>query len=153
MWENGATYLKATANGTVDPAKAFYDATADWGVDAKISGSGNMGSAGYTADLDGDGDLDFVTNLWSNTTTFKVYRNDSNLRQANWLKVELIGAVSPAQGTGARVEVELNNATAARPAGQGSWTVRFCFGPGSAGLESTDLGDVPPLVPQKPLFS
>jgi formylglycine-generating enzyme required for sulfatase activity len=115
MWENGATYLKATANGTVDPAKAFYDATTDWGVTAKISGSGNMGSAGYTADLDGDGDLDFVTNLWSNTTTFKVYRNDSNLRQANWLKVELLGAVSPAQGTGARVEVELKDATAKKP--------------------------------------
>jgi hypothetical protein len=74
-----------------------------------------MGSAGYIADLDGDGDLDFVTNLWSNTTSFKIYRNDSNLRQANWLKVELIGAVSPAQGTGARVEVELKDATAKKP--------------------------------------
>jgi formylglycine-generating enzyme required for sulfatase activity len=115
MWENGATYLKATANGTVDPAKAFYDSTTDWGVTAKIAGSGNMGSAGYAADLDGDGDLDFVTNLWSNTTTYKIYRNDSNLRQANWLKVELIGAVSPAQGTGARVEVELKDATAKKP--------------------------------------
>ena len=83
MWENGATYLKATSNGTVDPAKAFYDSTTAWGVDAKIAGSGNMGSAGYAADLDADGDLDFVTNLWSTNRTYKVYRNDANLRQAN----------------------------------------------------------------------
>jgi len=116
MWENGATYLKATANGTLDPAKAFFDSTTAWGIDAKISGSGNMGSAGYAADLDADGDLDYIANLWSSIRTYKVYRNDSNLKSANWLKVELIGAVSPAQGTGARVEVELNNATAARPA-------------------------------------
>ncbi|NDH66273.1 MAG: hypothetical protein EBY26_07915, partial [Microbacteriaceae bacterium] len=116
MWENGATYLKATANGTLDPAKAFFDSTTAWGIDAKISGSGNMGSAGYAADLDADGDLDYIANLWSSSRTYKVYRNDSNLKSANWLKVELIGAVSPAQGTGARVEVELNNATAARPA-------------------------------------
>jgi formylglycine-generating enzyme required for sulfatase activity len=116
MWENGATYLKAAGNGTVDPAKAFFDSTTAWGIDAKISGFGNMGSSGYAADLDGDGDLDYIANLWSSNRTYKVYRNDSNLRQANWLKVELVGAVSPAQGTGARVEVELNNATAARPA-------------------------------------
>ena len=116
MWENGATYLKATANGTLDPAKAFFDSTTAWGIDAKISGSGNMGSAGYAADLDADGDLDYIANLWSSSRTYKVYRNDSNLKSANWLKVELIGAVSPAQGTGARVEVELNNAIAARPA-------------------------------------
>jgi alpha-tubulin suppressor-like RCC1 family protein len=116
MWENGATYLKATGNGTLNPAKAFFDSTTAWGIDARISGSGNMGSAGYAADLDADGDLDYIANLWSSSRTYKVYRNDSNLRSANWLKVELIGAVSPAQGTGARVEVELNNATAPRPA-------------------------------------
>jgi formylglycine-generating enzyme required for sulfatase activity len=116
MWENGATYLKSVGNGTLDPAKAFFDSTTAWGIDAKISGSGNMGSAGYAADLDADGDLDYIANLWSSNRTYKVYRNDSNLRSANWLKVELIGAVSPAQGTGARVEVELSNATITRPA-------------------------------------
>jgi formylglycine-generating enzyme required for sulfatase activity len=116
MWENGATYLKSVGNGTLNPAKAFFDSTTAWGIDAKISGSGNMGSAGYAADLDADGDLDYIANLWSSSRTYKVYRNDSNLRSANWLKVELIGAVSPAQGTGARVEVELSNATITRPA-------------------------------------
>jgi formylglycine-generating enzyme required for sulfatase activity len=116
MWENGATYLKSVGNGTLNPANAFFDSTTAWGIDARISGSGNMGSAGYAADLDADGDLDYIANLWSSSRTYKVYRNDSNLRSANWLKVELIGAVSPAQGTGARVEVELSNATITRPA-------------------------------------
>ncbi|MCX6964698.1 MAG: putative Ig domain-containing protein [Verrucomicrobia bacterium] len=119
MWENGATYLKATSNGTVDPAKAFFDSTTDWGIDAKIPGGGNLGSDGYTADLDGDGDLDFVVwanNGWGAGKYFKVYRNDSDLKQSNWLKVELVGAISPAQGTGARVEVELKDTKTNKPA-------------------------------------
>jgi len=119
MWENGMTYLKATAgNGTIDPAKAFFDSTTTWGIDAKIPGGGNLGSDGYTADLDADGDLDFVVwanNGWGAGKYFKVYRNDSNLKKANWLKVELVGAISPAQGTGARVELELKDVKSNRP--------------------------------------
>jgi formylglycine-generating enzyme required for sulfatase activity len=118
MWENGATYLKATSgNGTFDPTKAFFDSTTNWGITANFPGNGNPFSSnhqsvGYAADLDGDGDLDYVyycLNNFGPQRLFKVYRNDSDLNQAKWLKVELVGSISPAQGTGARVEVELKN--------------------------------------------
>jgi formylglycine-generating enzyme required for sulfatase activity len=124
MWENGATYLKATTgNGTFDTTKAFFDSTTNWGMTANFPGNGspfssNNYSNGYAADLDGDGDLDYVYYCWNNfgpQRLFKVFRNDSDLKPANWLKVELVGSISPAQGTGARVEVELKDALANKP--------------------------------------
>lgn len=87
---------------------SFQDSTSAWGVTASIPGSGNLGSGGYAADLDGDGDQDFVVqgwNGWGPEKYFRIYRNDANVRGSKWLKVELVGLVSPAQGRGARVEV------------------------------------------------
>jgi uncharacterized repeat protein (TIGR02543 family) len=93
---------------------AFSDATAEWGVTSQIPGSGNLGSSGYAADLDGDGDQDFVVqggNGWGSESYYAVYRNNADQKGANCLKVELEGTSLHAKGFGARVEVRANGKT------------------------------------------
>jgi hypothetical protein len=97
MWSN-------TGSGT------FQDVTDAWGITPKIA-NGNLGNSGYVADLDGDGDQDFVSvlsNGWGSEHYYNVYRNNAAERGNGWLKVRLKGVSSPAQGLGARVEVQAN---------------------------------------------
>ncbi len=97
MWSN-------TGSGT------FQDMTDSWGITPKIS-SGNLFNGGYVADLDGDGDQDFVSvlgNGWGSEHYYNVYRNNAVEKGNGWLKVRLRGVASPAQGVGARVEVQAN---------------------------------------------
>jgi uncharacterized repeat protein (TIGR02543 family) len=93
---------------------AFSDATAEWGITSQIPGSGNLGSSGYAADLDDDGDQDFVVqggNGWGSESYYAVYRNNADQKGSKCLKIELEGASSHAKGFGARVEVRANGKT------------------------------------------
>jgi len=110
IWENKQTYMLASGNSSVDPTVAFNNSTSAWGLSHALPGNGLHHSAGYAADLDEDGDLDLV--LWAKNANsadhrYMVYRNDANLRNPSWLKVELMGAMAPTQGTGALVDVEI----------------------------------------------
>ncbi len=88
-----------------DGALAFSDVTATWGVTARIPGWGNLGMNGYHADLDGDGDFDFVVDMWGSGRVFSIYRNNAVQSGANWLGIKLIASSSAPNGLGARVEV------------------------------------------------
>jgi uncharacterized repeat protein (TIGR02543 family) len=93
---------------------AFIDATAEWGITSQIPGSGNLGSSGYAADLDGDGDQDFVVqagNAWGSESYYAIYRNNAESKGSKSLKIELEGTSSHAKGFGARVEVRANGKT------------------------------------------
>ena len=87
----------------------FVDATTAWGVSARIPSNGNLGSSGYHADLDGDGDLDFVTQLWGAGDVYAVYRNNAVENSSTWLRVRLNGRKSPQAGIGARIEVTVGD--------------------------------------------
>jgi hypothetical protein len=96
-----------------DGNRRFSDVTGDWGLQDRIE-SGNLGMGGYFADLDGDGDLDFVVELsngWGDERIFSVYRNDAVDTGSTWLKVKLKSSASPSFGLGARVEVTANGKT------------------------------------------
>ena len=89
----------------------FNDVTSAWGITARIPGSGNHGMGGYHADLDGDGDLDFVVDIangWGSEQVFSIYRNEAVQNGANWLGVKLVAEDSAPHGIGARVEVTAN---------------------------------------------
>ncbi len=80
----------------------FDDVTADWGLEIPSFSNGAV-----YADLDNDGDLDYVVNN-INDSAF-VYRN--NLRilnpdKSNYIRVRLIGSERNRNGIGARVEAE-----------------------------------------------
>jgi autotransporter-associated beta strand protein len=95
-------------------SRTFTDATVEWGITSKIPGSGNLGSSGYAADLDNDGDQDFVVqggNGWGSENYYAVYLNNANLKGSKCLKIELEGSSSHAKGFGARVEVRANGKT------------------------------------------
>jgi hypothetical protein len=90
---------------------AFSDVTSSWGITARIPGSGNHGMGGYHADLDEDGDLDFVVDMsngWGSEKIYAVYRNNAVQNGANWLGVRLVSGDSAPNGIGARVEVTVN---------------------------------------------
>ena len=58
---------------------AFSDVTTAWGINVSI-GSGNLGMGGYHADLDGDGDIDFVVDLgngWGTERIFRIFKNNA----------------------------------------------------------------------------
>jgi hypothetical protein len=82
----------------------FSDVTKQWGLDAPSFSNG----AAF-ADLDNDGDLDYVVNN-INETAF-VYRNTLNDTKAensqhnNWLRLKLEGDKNNRQGIGAKVTV------------------------------------------------
>ena len=87
---------------------AFSDTTSSWGITARIPGSGNHGMGGYHADLDEDGDLDFVVDMsngWGSEKIYAVYRNNAVQNGANWLGIHLVASESAPNGIGARVEV------------------------------------------------
>ncbi|MFM8364320.1 MAG: putative Ig domain-containing protein [Verrucomicrobiota bacterium] len=110
IWENKRTYMLASGNKTVAPTAAFQNSTAAWGLDVAMAGAGLHHAGGYSADLDNDGDPDLVFwagNANSNDSRYAVYRNETNLRNPTWLKVELLGVRSQAQGDGALVDVEI----------------------------------------------
>ena len=94
---------------------SFNDVTVEWGIiTSQIAGSGNLGSNGYAADLDDDGDQDFVvqaSNGWGSETYYAVYRNNADQKRSKCLKIELEGTSSHAKGFGARVEVRANGKT------------------------------------------
>ena len=94
---------------------SFNDVTVEWGIiTSQIAGSGNLGSNGYAADLDDDGDQDFVVqggNGWGSETYYSVYRNNADQKGSKCLKIELEGTSSHAKGFGARVEVRANGKT------------------------------------------
>jgi hypothetical protein len=97
-----------------DGNMTFSDATAAWGITARIPGSGNLGMGGYHADLDGDGDLDFVVDMsngWGSEQIYRIYRNEAVEQGANWLGVKLVSSESAPNGIGARVEVTANGKT------------------------------------------
>ena len=89
----------------------FDDVTSVWGITARIPGWGNHGMSGYHADLDGDGDFDFVvdiTNGWGSEKVYAIYRNNAVQNGANWLGIKLASSISAPNGIGARVEVTAN---------------------------------------------
>ncbi|MBY0496633.1 MAG: ASPIC/UnbV domain-containing protein [Cyanobacteria bacterium] len=61
--------------------------------------------AGALFDLDGDGDLDLVTSDF-NAAPQVLISNLAQVRQINWLQVQLIGTSSNRDGLGALVKVE-----------------------------------------------
>lgn len=94
-----------------DGELTFTDVTSAWGVTARIPGSGNLGMGGYHADLDGDGDIDFVVDMangWGSEQVFAIYRNNAVENGANWLGVHLVASESAPNGIGARVEVTVD---------------------------------------------
>jgi formylglycine-generating enzyme required for sulfatase activity len=72
-----------------------------------------MVSTGFSADLDGDRDPDFLFaassaegSLESDPASFAVFRNNSESRGARWINAQLIGVFSPSRGTGAKVVLQ-----------------------------------------------
>lgn len=89
---------------------AFSDATTAWGINVSI-GSGNLGMSGYHADLDGDGDIDFVVDMnngWGSEKIFRIFKNNAVQNGSNWLGIKLVSNTSAPNGIGARVEVTAN---------------------------------------------
>ncbi len=79
----------------------FTNMAASWGLDQKAYSNGSV-----YADLDNDGDLDFVTNNIDGNCF--IYRNNSErLTDHNYLKVKLIGPKGNKFGIGARVEIRI----------------------------------------------
>lgn len=91
---------------------AFTDVTSDWGITARLPSSGNHFMSGYHADLDGDGDFDFVVNIsndWgARESAYAIYRNNAVEAGANWLGIRLVASTSAPNGVGVRVEVTAN---------------------------------------------
>ncbi|WP_350293312.1 VCBS repeat-containing protein [uncultured Croceitalea sp.] len=81
----------------------FKNMTSEWGWEEKTFSNG----ATY-ADLDNDGDLDFVINNIDQKAS--VYQNN-NLRNNNYLKVKLKGPSANINGIGAKVYVTTSNTT------------------------------------------
>jgi hypothetical protein len=89
---------------------AFSDVTTAWGINVSI-GSGNLGMSGYHADLDGDGDIDFVVDMnngWGSEKIFRIFKNNAVQNGSNWLAIKLVSSTSAPSGIGARVEVTAN---------------------------------------------
>jgi len=89
---------------------AFSDVTTTWGINVSI-GSGNLGMSGYHADLDGDGDIDFVVDMnngWGSEKIFRIFKNNAVQNGSNWLGIKLVSSTSAPNGIGARVEVTAN---------------------------------------------
>lgn len=90
---------------TVGGVPFFENVTQDWGLDRHSFSNG----AAY-ADLDNDGDLDFISNN-INDSAF-IYRNtlvEQDNPQNNWLKVRFAGSEKNLQGLGAIVDIYYSN--------------------------------------------
>jgi len=116
----------------------FQDATSAWKIGVNIPNFGNLGMWGTAADLDGDGDEDLVFHLgngWGSERYRKIYRNEAVESGRNWLKIRLVGAASPKDGRGARVEVRAGGKTLTQYLGHGLSdldTTELIFGLGSS---------------------
>jgi enediyne biosynthesis protein E4 len=83
----------------------FENTTKDWGMDTPSFSNG----AAY-ADLDNDGDLDYVVNNINDSAS--VYRNNSiqlKPEESNFLRVKLNGLQNNINGIGAFIEISYNN--------------------------------------------
>jgi len=83
----------------------FQNVTADWGITQTSFSNG----AAY-ADLDNDGDLDYVVNNINDSAfVFKNTLVETKKDSANWLKIKLIGPSKNPNAIGSTVEIYYNN--------------------------------------------
>ncbi|NBT49194.1 MAG: DUF5011 domain-containing protein, partial [Actinobacteria bacterium] len=121
----------------------FTDVTNDWKIGVSIPNSGNLGMGGTATDLDGDGDQDFVVQLgngWGSERYRKVYKNEAVESGRSWLKIRLVGSLSPRDGRGARVVVQANGKSLTQYVGHGVSdleSTELVFGLGSASFASS----------------
>jgi enediyne biosynthesis protein E4 len=83
----------------------FQNVTKDWGMDSPSFSNG----AAY-ADLDNDGDLDYIVNNINDSAS--VYRNNSiqlKPQESNYLRVKLNGLQNNINGIGAFIEISYDN--------------------------------------------
>jgi hypothetical protein len=83
----------------------FEDVTDKWGITELTSANG----AAY-ADLDNDGDLDYIVNNINDSAS--VYRNNAvqiKPQESNYLRVQLEGTASNRMGLGAWIEIKYDN--------------------------------------------
>ncbi|GAB3757341.1 VCBS repeat-containing protein [Spirosoma pomorum] len=86
----------STENNTV----SFTNRQAEWGFDENIRANGSA-----YADLDGDGDLEIITNNLNETA--HIYKNTSREQEiGRFLKIKLKGGAANPFGVGATVQVE-----------------------------------------------
>jgi formylglycine-generating enzyme required for sulfatase activity len=110
----GALYPRLWKN-TWAANSVFTDITelADTGLATAPASEIEMAATGFSADLDGDRDPDFLFTassaeggLESDPASFAVFRNNSESRGARWINTQLIGVFSPSRGTGAKVVLQ-----------------------------------------------
>lgn len=105
--ESGSQHTGAQTSGLrterlqTTQVPAFQNVTADWGITQTSFSNG----AAY-ADLDNDGDLDYVVNNINDSAfVFKNTLIETKKDSANWLKITLIGNEKNRNGIGATVQV------------------------------------------------
>ena len=99
-----ANYAFKNTGGPNGSSPRFQNVTKDWGMDTPSFSNG----AAY-ADLDNDGDLDYVVNNINDSAS--VYRNNSiqlKPEESNYLRVKLNGLKNNINGIGAFIEIKYN---------------------------------------------
>ena len=99
-----ANYAFKNTGGLNGSSPQFQNVTKDWGMDTPSFSNG----AAY-ADLDNDGDLDYVVNNINDSAS--VYRNNSiqlKPEESNYLRVKLNGLKNNINGIGAFIEIKYN---------------------------------------------
>ncbi len=118
------------------PGERFEALPAGNGLDPE----GSWGALG-AADLDGDGDTDFILGaqgLFASvcvpaTTNARIVRNDVDTGARHWLRVRLRGTVSNAEGIGARISASVGGTEVVREVSRGASTM-------TAGDPEAELG-------------
>ena len=99
-----SNYAFRNTGGLTDSSPRFENVTKAWGMDTPSFSNG----AAY-ADLDNDGDLDYVVNNINDSAS--VYRNNSiqlKPKESNYLRVKLNGLKNNINGIGAFIEIKYN---------------------------------------------